>query len=62
MFLLHSLQEENVRKKEADRKRQAGEQAEAQGRKKRRKQWWEEGEEGQAASDDDDTAYYKDQV
>lgn len=51
-----------MRRKESDRKRQAGEQAEAQGRKKRKKQWWEEEQEGQEASDDDDRAYYKEQV
>ena len=58
----HVLQEENVRRKESDRKRQAGEQAEAQGRKKRKKQWWEEEEAGQQVSDDDDRAYYREQV
>ena len=51
-----------MRRKDSDRKRQAGEQAEAQGRKKRKKQWWEEEQEGQDASDDDDRAYYKEQV
>ena len=51
-----------MRRKESDRKRQAGEQAEAQGRNKRKKQWWEEEQEGQDASDDDDRAYYKEQV
>lgn len=56
------LQEENVRRKESDRKLQAGEQAEAQGRKKRKKQWWEEEEAGQQVSDDDDRAYYREQV
>ena len=52
-----------MRRKESDRKRQASEQAEAQGRKKRKKQWWEEGEQAaQQVSDDDDRAYYKEQV
>lgn len=52
-----------MRRKESDRKRQAGEQAQAQGRKKRKKQWWEEGEENaQQVSDDDDRAHYMEQV
>jgi hypothetical protein len=66
------VQEENVRRKQAELKRKqhaADEEAEAQGGGKRQKQWWEqphlreEGEErGEHEQADDDVEWYRQEV
>jgi hypothetical protein len=63
LYLLPSLQEENVRRKQVELKRKAEEAAAAQGGGKRPKGWWEAREEGgEGQAEDDDVEWYRQEV